>query len=92
MKERRTDPVYIAAAGVAVMAGAFYWIPRLGIILAVVTLALCAMGFFRRWKLPGEYGHAWLLIAATVIGVLALVFSIAWTRRLDSSLTMLLIC
>ena len=87
MKGQPVDPWYIAAVSLAVAAAVFYWVPVLGIILAIAGMPCAAMGYLRFWKMPGEHSGLWLNIAATVVMLTALIFSIKWTGNLTHTAT-----
>jgi hypothetical protein len=70
--------------GMAIVSGILYWLPRAGIIFAVVTLMVIAFGGFRYYTLRDEHVHYWLLIVAAVIAMLALVFSIMFTKKAEN--------
>jgi hypothetical protein len=75
----KADPWYIVALGISVLAMAFFWIPRANIIFSVIALILVGIGFYRYFRLRGEYGHVWLNIIAVVIGLVALILAIRST-------------
>ena len=83
MKGQPLDPWYIAAISFAVAAAMFYWVPTLGIALSIIGLVAAGIGWFRFWQLRGEHSGTWLNIAATVILIAALIFSIKWSGRLE---------
>lgn len=83
MKGMPLDIWYIIAASFAVASGMFYWVPRLGIILSVIGLVIAAVGYFRFWRMPGEHSGLWLNIAATVILIVAMIFSIKFGSKVE---------
>jgi ribosomal protein L40E len=82
MKGPGVDPIYYAALGLAVFAGAMYWIPKLNIGLAVIALLVTGFGGFKVYQ-GNDRAGSWLLIIALVIAVLAIVFSVKWTMRVN---------
>ena len=82
MKGPTVDPIYYAAVGMACFAGVVYWIPKLDIGLAIIALLFTGVGAFKAWRGNDRPG-SWLLIIALVVAVLALVFSIKWTMRVN---------
>jgi hypothetical protein len=63
-------------------AAAMYWIPKLNIGLAVIALLVTGFGGFKVYQ-GNDRAGSWLLIIALVIAVLAIVFSVKWTMRVN---------
>jgi ribosomal protein L40E len=82
MKGPSVDPIYYASLGLAAFAGAMYWIPKLNIGLAVIALVVTGLGGFKVYKGSDRAG-SFLLIIAVVIAVVAIIFSVKWTMRVN---------
>lgn len=72
------------ALGMSIVTGILYWVPRMGIIFSVLSLLVIGFGAFRYYTLRDEHVHYWILIVAAVIAVLALIFSIIFTKKAEN--------